>query len=179
MLTMPYQILSRQSQRNSQPPKLLPILKYALNKPYRFGICLLPSHINPSSPYEIFNLFFDEPILQILVNHTNKYAELHPTSEADAPNHRPRPWYPITTKELRACFATCTWIGLLNDTPIDTFWNQELRGWSTSAQIFKYISKNQWQQIDRFFHISKPSMEREPPFDKLEPLRSHLSARFK
>ena len=70
-------------------------------------------------------------------------------------------------------------MGLLKDTPIDTFWNQELRGWSTSAQIFKYISKNQWQQINRFFHISKPSMEREPLFDKLEPLSPHLSARFK
>ena len=70
-------------------------------------------------------------------------------------------------------------MGLLKDTPIDTFWNQELRGWSASAQIFKYISKNQWQQIDRFFHISKPSMERESPVDKLEPLSSHLSARFK
>ena len=56
MLTMFYQILSHQSQRNSQPPKLW---QYALN---RFGIGLLPSHINPSLPYEILNLVFDEPI---------------------------------------------------------------------------------------------------------------------
>ena len=88
MLTMLYQILSHQSQRNSQPPKLWPIPKYALN---RFGIGLLPSHINPSLPYEILNLVFDDPILQFLVNHTTKYAELHPTSEADAPKHRPHP----------------------------------------------------------------------------------------
>lgn len=61
------------------PPEPWPKPAYApikIQAPYCIGVSQLPSHIDSSSPYDIFSLFFDEECLQILTDHTNKYAEL-------------------------------------------------------------------------------------------------------
>ena len=49
-------------------------------------------------------------------------------------------------------------------------------------QVFKHISLIRWQQIDRYFHISKPHSpghKQERPFVKLEPLSDDLRHAFK
>ena len=148
-----------------------------IQAPYCIGVSQLPSHINPSSPYDIFSLFFDEECLQTLTDYTNKYAEL----AAPKQGQFCRPWYPTTLQELKAYIATWIWMGLNQDIPIVSFWNQDPRGWSEHKEIFNHISKNRWQQLDRFFHVSEPHPNgpKETPFNKLEPLSSHLRLRFK
>ena len=72
-------------------------------------------------------------------------------------------------------------MGLHQDLLIHSFWNQDPRCWSRYTEISKHISKNRWQQINRFLHISEPHPNslKEIPFDKLEPLSSHLRLTFK
>ena len=149
-----------------------------IQKPYCIGAGQLPSHINSSSPYDIFSLYFDDSCLQILIDNTNKYAELNAPKQEQGPYCRP--WFPTTSKELKAYIATWIWMGLHQDILIYSFWNQDPRCWSEHSEVSRHISKNRWQQIDRFFYVSAPNSGlKETLFDKLEPLSSHLRLLFK
>ena len=95
------------------PPKPWPKPQYTplqIQKPYSIRAGQLPSHINTTSPYDIFCLYFDEYHLQKIADHTNKYAELY------APKQEQRPfcrlWQPTAAKELQAYIATWIWMGL-------------------------------------------------------------------
>lgn len=99
-----------------------------IQAPYSIGVGQLPSHVDPSSPYDIFSLYFDDSCLQILADNTNEYAELNAPKQEQGPHYRP--WHPTTTKELKAYIATWIWMGLHQDIPIHSFWNQDTRCWS-------------------------------------------------
>ena len=71
-------------------------------------------------------------------------------------------------------------MGLYKDIAVDEFWNKKHRGESLHPEITKHISRQRWQQIDRFFHISDPDqIEQEVPFEKLVTLNEYLRTRFK
>ena len=106
------------------PPKPWPTPQYApieIQKPYSIGAGQLPSHIDASSPYDVFSLYFDESSLQTIADHTNRYVELHAPKREEEPSCRP--WHPTTIKELRAYIVTWIWMGLHQDLPIHSFWN--------------------------------------------------------
>ena len=71
-------------------------------------------------------------------------------------------------------------MGLHPESSIPEFWNTDPLKGPIHEQILKHISLKRWQQIDRFFHISKPKPgETEKPFQKLEPLSDTLRQGFK
>ena len=74
------------------PPKPWPTPQYTpiqIQTPYSIGAGQLPSHIDTTSPYDVFSLYFDEPCLQTLANYTNKYAELYAPRRISEPFCRP------------------------------------------------------------------------------------------
>ena len=81
-----------------------------ITNPLTYGQSKLPDHIDPLNPYAIFNLFFNESILQTLANHTNEYANLYPGAGANKPFARP--WHATTVKELRAYIGVYIWMGV-------------------------------------------------------------------
>ena len=60
-----------------KPWPKLPYTPLLIKKPYSIGVGQLPSHINSSSLYNIFSLYFNESYLQILVDYINKYIKLN------------------------------------------------------------------------------------------------------
>ena len=86
------------------------------------AICLRPSLrvVAPDNPYAIFNLFFDEATLRVLVQHTNEYAYLYPGPTKP----ETRTWFPTTIKEFRAYLGVSVWMGLHPESGgIEVFWN--------------------------------------------------------
>ena len=65
-------------------------------------------------------------------------------------------------------------------TNVEDFWN--MFGPIHEA-VMKHISRNRWQQVDRFLHISKPVVSevtpKPTPFENVEPLNEHLRLSFK
>ena len=62
------------------PPKPWPTPQYTplpIKQLYSIGVGQLPSHINTTSPYDVFSLYFDKSCLQKIVDYTNKYVELY------------------------------------------------------------------------------------------------------
>ena len=78
-------------------------------------------------------------------------------------------------------FWECIWMGLHLESRIEDFWNTNSLNRSIHNQVLKHISLRRWEQIDRFFHVSKPLKpgQKEAIFDKLEPLSAHLREAFK
>ena len=67
------------------------------------------------------------------------------------------------------------------ESSISDSWNTNPIKGAIHEQVFKHISLKRWQQIDRFFHISKPLPlgQKECVFDMLEPLSDTLRQTFK
>ena len=75
-------------------------------------------------------------------------------------------------------------MGLHTESSIPEFWNTDPLKGPIHEQVLKHISVKRWQQIDRFFHISKPHLgqqlgQQETPFEKLESLSDTLRQAFK
>ena len=71
-------------------------------------------------------------------------------------------------------------MGLHKDITVDEFWKEKYRGESLYPEMTKLISRQWWQQINRFFYISDPDLiEQEVSFEKLVPLNDYLRTRFK
>ena len=161
------------------PPKPKPLPKYKplqIKKPFTHGHGLLPD-TTPNTPYTIFSLFFTETILETLVRHTNEYAFLY--SGPKTPQSRP--WIPTTISEFRAFLGVSIWMGLHLESSIKDFWNTNPLNGPIHHPVLNHMSLVRWQQIDRFFHVSKPLKpgQKETTFDKLEPLSTHLQEAFK
>ena len=164
------------------PPKqwLLPKFKpQAITGALTYGYGSLPKNASHDDPYSIFCLFFTKDILQIIANHTNEYAELYNSPVTPYS----RVWHPTTAKELKAFIGTYIWMGVHPETAIEDFWNTNPELGPIHEAVTKHISRNRWQQIDRFLHISKPVAPETTPrpitFENLEPLNEHLRMSFK
>ena len=156
------------------PPKPKPLPKYKpiqIKKLFTHGYGLLPN-TTPNDPYTIFSLFFTESILETLIRYTNEYAFLY--SGPKIPHSRT--WAPITISEFRAFLGVSIWMGLHIQSSIKDFWNTDPLNGPIHYQVLNHMSLKRWQQIDRFFYVSKPLKpgKKETTFDKLEPLSVHL-----
>lgn len=65
-------------------------------------------------------------------------------------------------------------MGIYPSTQVEDFWNSDPLKGPIHQSVTSHIGPNRWQQIERFFHISKPNTGPQSPFDKLEPLSEHL-----
>lgn len=137
----------------------------------------LPKHVNPAHPLEIFSLFLTEERLETIARHTNEYAALH-RKEPLQPNARP--WKDTTARELLAYIATYIYMGLHPEHNVAEYWNTDPEKGPLHLLVRRNISLVRWQQLDRYFHISKPNLDhKESVFDKIEPLSEELRAASK
>ena len=109
-----------------------------INNPRTYGQDHLPNTVAPDDPYAIFNLFFSDKAIQILVYHTNEYDFQHPGPE------KSRRWFPTTAQEFRAYLAVNIWMSLHIESSISEFWNMDPLEGPLHEQVFKHISLIRW-----------------------------------
>ena len=170
-----------QKKARGPPPKPWPMPKFKpLKIDRKLGRGSLPSNIPADDPLAIFELFFDDEVLEKLADSTNQHAQLCP-----GPEDRPyaRAWEPTTAKELRAYIAAYIWMGIHQEPEVALYWNLKDKDGPYHKMITQHISRNRWQQIDRFFHVAPPPPEdkkdKETVFDKVDWLSEHLRAKMK
>ena len=118
-----------------------------------------------SSPVSIFNTFFDEAMLEIIVQNTNAYA-----LSKDAGSGRP--WVTLVKKELLIFLSILIYLGLHSTNAIERLWNQDPK--APIHQIAQKMTMKRFQQIKRFLHISELYTDHRPYYAKVEPLLSHI-----
>jgi hypothetical protein len=146
------------------------------------GHAVLPNDVQ--TPYDIFRLFFNDEILDIIAHHTNqnyvmqqatkKLGEIEPKDGGERRAKKKEYWVDPTTQELQAYLAICIWMGLVPLPRIDDYWNTNDENGPTFNLIRQHMSRGRWKTIERYFRIAKPTKEKQSPFEKLEPLNDHL-----
>ena len=129
-----------------------------------------------STSYSIFSLFFNDDILQQIVEHINEYAKKHCSNEDKS---FARKWYFISLKELRAYIAICIYMRVHSQSSVSEYWNRDFSKGSLHSMIHEHISLIRWQQIDRFLRISRFISSQSTVFEKLDDLSEHLRHAFK
>src|ERR1700733_5097779 len=108
----------------------------------------LPPTLDQHDPFAIFGQFFTSEIMDKLVEWTNKYAELHPSNDADE-KPRARPWQPTCKEELWAYFGVLIHMGLTQESSIEDYWGS-LDTTGSEHIVKKYISRVRFEQHDRY-----------------------------
>lgn len=150
-----------------------------INNPLTHGRGVLPLGVETSDAFGIFSLCFSDNLLEIPAENTNENAYLY--GLRDTTPHA-RKWIDTTATELRAYIATYIWMGLHYESRITSYWNQDEARGPLHHAVIRHISRDRWEQIDRFFHVScppRPGPFTKTTYERLEPLNDHLRDAFK
>ena len=126
--------------------------------------------------YRVFSLFFNDTILQRIVENINEYAAKHASKKDKS---FARKWYFISKEELRAYIATYIYMRIHNQSKVSNYWNRDSIKSSLHSFVYDQIELCRWEQIDRFLRISKFTSSISIVFEKLEKLSEHLRHTFK
>lgn len=126
----------------------------------------------PIDPEFWFSLLWpEEEIVQMLCGNTNIYEELH-RNEGSASS---RDWTPVDTGDMYIWISLVIYMGVY-----------EVSGniseyWDTNPQAPKYppmqhMSRNRFQQIKRYLHVSNPREETQYWYEKVKPVTDVILA---
>ena len=174
----PTQYPTSKSQAAKKPPlapgplpsfKPLPIFNNC-----EYGKPNLPEYTDNKDPWQLFKLFWNDELIDRLVEYTNENAKLHPPLED---KDFPRRWKPTSRQELHAYLAVLIHMGLHTENTITDYWHKDF-SYGTMHNIRNYIGANRWQQIDRYFYCTKPRCEEDEgfqnTFERIEELSEEL-----
>jgi len=143
------------------------------------------NHIGqPQLPWEdvkatelgVFELFWDDEVLGVLVERTNMYAEEKGAGKKVSGGVAiGRPWKKVTPEEMRVFVALVIYMGANRDCGSKAFWRDR----AENRQVLHSMSLKRFSQIKRYLHISDPKQQlsRSEWFQKLEPVNSILQSR--
>ena len=124
----------------------------------------------------VFELFWDEEVVGVLVERTNMYAEEKGAGKKSVGHGVPfgRPWRKVTPGEMRVFLALVIYMGAKRDTGSKSFWKE----WEENREILRLMSLKCFSQIKRYLHISDPKLQLSHSewFQKLEPVNSMLQS---
>ena len=132
-----------------------------------------------SSPLDFFSLFFDDTIVQMLVDGTNTFAE-RTIAEKDragklTPKSRWRKWRKVTANEMKGVLAVIINMGVLHCRDMEAYWKMS---WESYIPFFHDVfPRNRFEEIFWMLHLPEPkTLTRR--LDKVRPLLETLLASF-
>ena len=154
---MPEGVKPEVADAGTQRPKCQPLRKEGtafepLNCPkFDFKINLPPTS-DPGDPYSIFSLYFSDPMLDIIVENTNK--NMTRTLGPQKPYARIQSWVPLTRPEIYVYFGIQIYMGIHLENKISDYWNTNLE--TPDHFVRHYMSRNRFEAIHRYISISDP-----------------------
>lgn len=103
------------------------------------------------SPLSLFFKFFDEAMLQVIVENTNAYALSKNAGEG-------RPWVNLVKEELLIFLSILIYLGLHQVKALEDLWNYD--PCAPIHQISQEMTLMRFQQIKRYLHISEIYQDR-------------------
>lgn len=135
------------------------------------------------TPIDVFNLFFDDDLYNLLTTQTNLYAHQYREAHPMLPRHsRARYWNDVTIEEMKKFLALHFLTGIVQKPEINQYWSTNpLLKTSVFNQV---MSRNRFQVILDFLHFNDNSHydPNDPNRDRLykvRPLIDHLVSKFK
>ncbi|KAK9754379.1 Transposase IS4 [Popillia japonica] len=120
---------------------------------------------NRKSPLELFSLFFDDEILDMIVNESNRYA--------NQKNHHTK----IEKSEIKAFIGVLLLSGYMHVPRRRMFWEYERD--SHNLLVSEAISRNTFEYVLSHFHLTdNTKIETSDKFAKVRPLFQHLNKKY-
>lgn len=92
-----------------------------------------------STPLDVFRLFFNDDLMTLLVEETNRYAELSLLCRQHSECSRMRKWQPVTREEMWTFLGILMWQGLYPLPVEKEYWVSPL-SYITSSQMAKIMT---------------------------------------
>ena len=131
---------------------------------------------NEAREIDVFKMFFNDEILNVIVRETNRYARQKLAGQALDK------WQDVTLVELKAFLGVCVVMGV-NPLPCTAdYWSSD--PFLGNEGIQKVMTKNRFENISRFFHFNDSSVEPrrgDDGFDRLykvRPILTHFNAKI-
>ncbi len=142
----------------------------------------LPGRTTPSgsSPVEYFQMFFDDTVIDMLVNGTNQHvAEIIARKEsagALTPRSRWRKWRPVTPQEMKAVLAVLINMGVMHCPDLNSYWKTS---WESNIPFFHDVfPRDRFELIYWGLHIIPSTSTPTRRINKIKPLLDHLLPAF-
>ena len=126
---------------------------------------------NSCSARELFERFFTQEAWDLLVQETNRYANLVTGS---TPNSRP--WNGTNVEEMKAFIGIIIYMGIIKLPRLELYWSKQYNGIETPG-IARVMPLVRFEQLFRCFHVSNNVNQipyGQPGHDKLFKIRSLL-----
>ena len=109
--------------------------------------------LDGSDECQIFSTLFPEPVIQILVTQTNKYARDYLESVTLKPCSRAKSWVETTEAEMKAFLALILLMGIHKLPSYSMYWSTNPLLWGKSGSPFsEQMSRNRFLLLLRFLH---------------------------
>ena len=125
-----------------------------------------------SSFLDFFSRFFTDDVWMLLVTETNLYANNNYVASPSS-----REWSPVSMEEMKAFLGLLILIAILKLPRLEMYWSKQHPIIETPG-ISNVMSRNRFQQIFRFFHLTSSSVQvhsvGHPGYDRLFKVRKFL-----
>uniref|UniRef100_A0A914DHD3 PiggyBac transposable element-derived protein domain-containing protein n=1 Tax=Acrobeloides nanus TaxID=290746 RepID=A0A914DHD3_9BILA len=112
--------------------------------------------IDAETPFDYFQLFFDEILMQLIADETNRYQSQNPIGERQHMSS----WKDVTLDEIYVFFAITMLTGLIEKNRIEDYWSTDPL---KDTPIFReYFARDRYKDILRYLHFVD---NENPPID--------------
>jgi len=145
----------------------------------------LGNFIQPTGPkpdlallgeYQIFESLIDEPVIELLVTETNRYAQQYLATHPNlTPGSRAKKWKPTDSTEMRAFLGILCIIGYIKFPSYHSYWNTD--SITEMPGFRKIMSRDRWLLIWEFFHVVNNDLalpSDDPNADKIFKIRPFM-----
>ena len=130
--------------------------------------------VGRKTPFDYFQLFFDENMMQHIVDETNRYYSQNPAGERQHMSN----WHDVTSMEIHTFLAITMLTGLINKNRIQDYWSTDPL---LSTPIFsQYFTRNRYQDILHYLHFgnNEDISDNNNPLAKIKPIIDGLKKNF-
>ena len=134
----------------------------------------LPNDLNP---YDVFALFVDDEIIDLLVLETNIYAEQKLNKSELLPSSRMHKWTRTNSEEMKKFLGLILWMRFVKTNPISNYWSKSpLYNFQLPRTV---MSRNRFELLLSNFHFAdNMSTARENLLRKVLPLFDKLQRKY-
>ncbi|GFU16325.1 piggyBac transposable element-derived protein 4 [Trichonephila clavipes] len=150
--------------------------------PFRGNPGITVNIANNASILNYFELFFDDQILRMIVQVTNRYAEQYIHKTVCKEGSRWKKWTKTNVEELRLFFAVLLLQGVIKKPEQEHYWSK--RQTLSTPTFAKVIGRNRFLLLMKFLHFTNNEefyKDRHPwlKFNKIYELMEHLQRKFR
>ena len=156
------------------PPEDWKPLQIDTDTEHPHGYPQLPASVDASNAIELFQLFLTDELLDELAFYTNSLAKEYYQVSKKEKVESAREWKPTCRSELYAYLGGLVYMALHREPSIGDYWKIS-DGFLPAHPVRNYISRNRFEQIDRFLYCTVPGQSFQSPFGRI----IHLSDYFK